>query len=258
MSPVPLRRPAPILHIMDRLLTPLLSPLLIAQALRLRTRALRLPEPPGPRRGELGRGPDLRLLILGDSSAAGVGAAHQEEALSGQLAAALSPSRHLSWQLEAGTGATSRSTLTRLKTLPRQHFDIVLLVLGVNDVTSFAPLTRILADRAQIARTLSDRFDAPKLIITGIPPLGQFPLLPDPLRWILGKRAARLEQRLQEQAERAGHLYLPFTMALTRDLMAEDGFHPSPRAYQHWAEALVPPLLETPLTTPGSSAPQES
>lgn len=243
---------------MDRLLAPLLSPLLIAQALRLRARALRLPEPPGPRRGEVGRGPDLRLLILGDSSAAGVGAAHQDEALSGQLAAALAPHRHLSWRLEARTGATSRSTLTDLETLPRQPLDIVLLVLGVNDVTSFAPLPRILTDREQIARTLFDRFDAPKLIITGIPPIARFPLLPDPLRWILGKRAARLEQRLQEQADRAGHLYLPFTIALTRDLMAEDGFHPSPRAYRHWAEALVPPLLETPLTTPGSSAPQES
>jgi len=49
MSVVPLPPGAATLISMDRLLAPLLSPLLIAQALRLRARALRLPEPPGPR-----------------------------------------------------------------------------------------------------------------------------------------------------------------------------------------------------------------
>ncbi|MFV1877264.1 SGNH/GDSL hydrolase family protein [Nioella sp.] len=229
---------------MDRLLAPLLSPLLIAQALRLRARALRLPEPPGPRRGTGGNGPTLRLLILGDSSAAGVGAEHQDEALSGQIAAALAPHRQLDWRLEARTGATSRSTLARLETLPHQRYDAVLLVLGVNDVTSFAPLHRILADRDRIARTVAERFMAPRLIITGIPPLGQFPLLPDPLRWILGHRATRLERMLAEQAESAGHPYLPFTMPMQQDLMAEDGFHPSALAYMHWATALLPHLLD--------------
>ena len=48
-------------------------------------RALRLPEAEGPRAGSAGEGPALRLLILGDSSAAGVGTTHQEEALLGQM-----------------------------------------------------------------------------------------------------------------------------------------------------------------------------
>jgi hypothetical protein len=63
----------------------LLAPLLIWQGLHVRKHALVLPEPAGPRSGTLGSGAPLRLLILGDSSAAGVGVAHQSEALSGQL-----------------------------------------------------------------------------------------------------------------------------------------------------------------------------
>ena len=66
-----------------------LFPLFALQALWVVARAERLPEPPGPRSGVGGDGPDLRLLILGDSSAAGVGAERQEDALSGQLAARL-------------------------------------------------------------------------------------------------------------------------------------------------------------------------
>jgi lysophospholipase L1-like esterase len=231
---------------MDRLLAPLLSPVLIAQALRLRAHALRLPEPPGPRRGETGTGPALRLLILGDSSAAGVGAPHQDKALSGQLVAALAPHRRVTWQLEARTGATSRSLLTALDHMPHRSFDAVLLVLGVNDVTSFAPLRRVLADRTRIAQEVAERFMAPRLIITGIPPLAGFPLLPDPLRWILGRRAARLDAALSQQATEAGHNYLPFTLPLTRALMAEDGFHPAPLAYTQWADTVATALLQGP------------
>ena len=65
------------------------APLLITQALRVRRSAQSLPEPPGPRSGMLGSGPPLRLAIIGDSSAAGVGAASQKEALGGQLSGAL-------------------------------------------------------------------------------------------------------------------------------------------------------------------------
>lgn len=258
MSVVPLPPGAATLISMDRLLAPLLSPLLIAQALRLRARALRLPEPPGPRSGNLGNGPPLRLLILGDSSAAGVGAPHQDQALSGQLTAALAPHCRLIWRLEAKTGATSRSTLANLQALPPTPCDVVLLVLGVNDVTSFAPLRRVLSDRATIAQTLHVRFGTPRLLITGIPPLARFPLLPDPLRWILGQRAARLDRALSDQARMAGHAYLPFAMPMQPDLMAEDGFHPSALAYAQWAAALRPHLLETPLIAPGSSVPRES
>src|SRR5689334_20066239 len=66
-----------------------LVPLLALQGRRVRRVTPRLPEPPGPRAGLAGDGPPLRLLILGDSSAAGVGAPSQDEALSGRLVSEL-------------------------------------------------------------------------------------------------------------------------------------------------------------------------
>ena len=68
-----------------------LAPLLVAQAVRTRKRAPVLPEPAGPRQGCVGQGDgvELRLLIAGDSSAAGVGVAHQDQALAGHLSRAL-------------------------------------------------------------------------------------------------------------------------------------------------------------------------
>jgi len=95
-----------------RLLKPVLAPVLIAQAKRLRRVALELPEPTGQRHGVavcadtgLPSRP-LSLLITGDSSAAGVGAETQDNALASQLASALAQriQRDVHWHLFAQTG----------------------------------------------------------------------------------------------------------------------------------------------------------
>ena len=63
-----------------------LSPVLVAQAIATRARLPRLPEPEGNRHGVAGKGTPLRLLIAGDSSAAGVGVEQQRDALAQRLA----------------------------------------------------------------------------------------------------------------------------------------------------------------------------
>ena len=73
----------------------LAAPLLLVQGKYVRRVTPKLPEAAGAREGErrlrdAGGGPaSLRVLITGDSSAAGVGTQHQDEALPGQLADAL-------------------------------------------------------------------------------------------------------------------------------------------------------------------------
>lgn len=241
---------------MDRVIAFLLSPLLLAQALHLRRRAPRLLEPPGPREGHAGEGPPLSVLILGDSSAAGVGTAHQNEALSGQIVSLLSGQRSLSWRLDARTGATSADALASLVHLPPGRFDVALIVLGVNDVTRLRSPERVRRERAEIARLLATDFGVRRLVVCGVPPMGCFPALPQPLRSVLGARALRLDRILAAQAAREGWVYLPFDMPLSPDLMAEDGYHPSAAACRIWAETLRPHLLA--VTDPGTSGPRES
>ena len=66
-----------------------LAPLLFWQGRRVRAEVPRLPEPEGERSGIAGTGAVLRVLVVGDSAAAGVGAATQAEALSGGLISSL-------------------------------------------------------------------------------------------------------------------------------------------------------------------------
>lgn len=217
-----------------------LSPVLIGQALAVRRQAQSLPEPPGPRQGAGGAGRALRLLIVGDSSAAGVGARSQDEALSGQLALRLSRQYALRWRLEALTGATTRSTLARLQNLPEAPFDVAIVALGVNDVTRMVPVNRWIARQQQLHAMLRDRFGVSRIIASGVPPIEQFPLLPDPLAWVLGRHAARLDQALAGMARAEETLeHLPLILPFQPEYVASDGFHPSPTAYAHWADMLA-------------------
>ena len=86
-----------------------LSPLLIAQAMATRRRAPVLAEAAGPRTGHLkGRGPATRVLIAGDSSAAGVGVAQQAQSVAGHLTRSLQQrsGRPVHWALHARSGST--------------------------------------------------------------------------------------------------------------------------------------------------------
>lgn len=219
--------------------TAALGPLLLAQGLHVRRVTPRLPEPPGPRSGRAGVGSPLRLLVAGDSAAAGVGAASQEEALTGRLVAKLATRRTLDWRLEARTGYTSADVLEHLAGLPGQRFDVVVLSLGVNDVTRGIGPTRWLARQAALADLLQSRFAPSALLFAALPPMHLFPALPQPLRWYLGARARDFNVALADWLPRRPgcHLVAPDFQDLAD--IATDGFHPGPGAYTAWADLVA-------------------
>lgn len=229
----------------DKILRLPLAPLLGVQALGVRRRAQQLNEPAGPRSGVAGKGPALRLLIIGDSSAAGVGASSQESALSGQLVARLSQTHRLSWRLEAQTGATTRDTLARLSTMVPQNVDVVVAALGVNDVTRATSRRTWKLRQRQLADVLSQTFGARHIIATGLPPMGAYPMLPQPLRWVLGAQAARFDAALAQVAADHDRLtHMPLTTPYEARFQASDGYHPSPQAYALWADLLAANIRE--------------
>lgn len=219
------------------LATVALGPLLLAQGRRVRRRVPLLPEPAGAREGEVGSGVPLRLLILGDSAAAGVGARTQDEALSGQLAVSLAPTFRLRWKLLAFTGATTADMLDRLQGLPAEPFDVVVTSLGVNDVTGRVPLAAWRRAQRELIGVLQTRCDARHILLSGLPPMHRFPALPQPLRWYVGNRARDFNRALANvAASRHGCEFL----ALGHEMMdasaiAGDGFHPGPPIYALWA-----------------------
>lgn len=220
----------------DQLLRIPLAPLILAQAMGVRRRANTLDEPPGARDGQLGSGTALRLLIVGDSSAAGVGATSQDKALSGQLVQNLASDFHVRWKLIGESSITTKGMLDRLAPLSGEPFDVAITALGVNDVTRATSRANWVTRQSHLAEVLMSKFGVKRIIASGLPPMGEYPKLPQPLRWIVGAQAKRLDEALAELAATHPALtHLPLSLPFEPRLQASDGYHPSEKAYTLWA-----------------------
>jgi lysophospholipase L1-like esterase len=220
-----------------------LSPLLIAQAMVTRRRAPVLPEAAGPRAGRLGgRGPALRVLIAGDSSAAGVGVAHQDQSVAGYFTRTLHPllGTPLLWTLCARSGLTTKQVHTLLQVERPVPADFAVVITGVNDVIDQLPSQRAVAHRAALADWLLAERLAAHVVFAPLPPMHQFPLLPQPLRRVMGDDARRHNKALAAWAQtRADVSCVPIPLTLSPDTMASDGFHPGEPVYRACGEALA-------------------
>lgn len=191
------------------------APLYWKQAKRIKRDTPSLPEAKGDRQGTRlianapSALPTYQLMIVGDSSAAGVGVLQQEQALMGQLVQQLANTEtlayqfsHIDWQLHATTGHTSFDVLRRFYTLPysTQPVDTLVIVIGVNDVTKMQSLANWQHNLSEIIKIANHKFSPKNIVFTAIP-------------------AAASQQ--------------------PSDYFAEDGFHPSALTYQLWAEFLA-------------------
>jgi len=220
----------------------MLSPLLVAQAVVTRARMPRLPEAGGARRGETGRGPLLRLLVAGDSSAAGVGVVKQRQALAGQLAARLAEAlaMRVRWQLHARSGLTSLQTLQLLRAEPPAPADLAVVVTGVNDVVDQVPSRRAVAAREALANWLRNAQGVHHVVFAPLPPVHAFPGLPQPLRWVAGADAKRHNAALVEWAATRNDVScVVMAMPLDPGSMASDGFHPGEPVYRYCASTIA-------------------
>lgn len=222
----------------------LLAPLLIWQGKQVRKHTPRLPEASGAREGEIhGEMPPLRVLICGDSAAAGVGVSGQHQALSGQLIRELQrcyPQRAITWKLWAKNGDTTANTLVKLHLKPAETFDVVVTSLGVNNVTGGTGQGKFYQQQCALINLLLKKYKAQQIILTALPPMHLFPALPQPLRWVLGNDAKALTRQLFKAAATSAKCsVLQVNFPLTANTIASDGFHPGIAGYQLWAQAVA-------------------
>ncbi len=226
-----------------------LLPVALVQGLRLRGQVPRLPEASGPREDTVaGAGMPLRLLVLGESTVAGVGAPTQEQALAAQLARALATrtGRAVQWQAVGKNGVTAAATRALLvQRLTSQLQDAVVLVLGVNDTLALRGPGRWTGDLQRLIAAVRERTGPAPVFLAAVPPMDEFPALPSPLRTVLGVRARVLDRaaaRLAHQLPQVRHVPLPGR--LKQDFFCHDGLHPSPAGYRAWAEQLAAAVID--------------
>lgn len=219
-------------------------PLLVAQGLAVRLITPRLSEAAGPDRGRAGTGrPSLRVVAVGESTVAGVGAEDHDRALTGRFAAALAQRTGgaVSWHAAGRNGATAQRALREL--VPRledERADLALVALGVNDVLRLRSPERYRTDLARLVGALRASLGDPPVLVSAVPPLERFPRLPQPLRGVLGLRARALDRAAARWGEAQARVaYVRGELGDDPHVFASDGFHPSALGYARWGEQLA-------------------
>jgi lysophospholipase L1-like esterase len=221
-----------------------LAPVIVPQGIWTNRRVPTLPEPPGARQGTTGEGAPLKLLIVGDSAAAGVGVSRQDDALLGQVVSRLAGHYRIDFELQARTGFTTADTLRRLDEMAPSGYDVALTSLGVNDVLALTGRATWLARQQRLRQVLREKFGVKLLVISGLPPLHSFPALPQPLRWHLGSRATEFNEYLAaDLAAETDVRLVNLRFEANASMMASDGFHPGAPIYSEWAERAAQCIL---------------
>jgi lysophospholipase L1-like esterase len=224
-----------------------LLPFLLLQGRRTRRITPRLPEAAGPNHGiagSTGSGHALRVLAIGESPVAGVGVETQEQAITACFAQALSArsGRPVAWQAVGKNGITASEAVFRLLPLvDAAPVDVALICFGVNDTTAFSPVERWKKDLNAIIDAVGQRCSPRLILLSGVPPMSRFPALPQPLRWVLGLKAATLDRAsVRVAAALPSVIHVPLQLdPLAPGMMAHDGYHPSAAGCIAWADMLA-------------------
>jgi lysophospholipase L1-like esterase len=227
-------------------------PLLLPQALWVRRRTPRFSAPLGADGGVVAApdetsvgvaAPTLRLVGLGDSIIAGVGAQTAAECLTARLAQELSGRRNISveWSNIGRIGATTHRVLHHLvQRLPPKPADLLLISAGVNDVTSLRRRSEWSSEIRALADHLARHSPGATALFLGLPPMHVFPALPVPLRQALGLRARLFDETLAETLDaHPTARHVPLTLEPAEGMFCADGFHPSAATYARIAEAIA-------------------
>ncbi|WP_151706414.1 SGNH/GDSL hydrolase family protein [Acinetobacter sp. TUM15064] len=226
-----------------KIYTLVLVPVILLQGYQVKKNTPRLPEPIGERVGKKGVGKTLSLLILGDSAAAGVGVNVQDDALLGSILAELSSEFSIQFYLHATTGFTTDQVIHAIQTLETRHFDVIITSVGVNDITKFTSPRAWIVKQKQIYQILKHKFSPQLTIASGVPPMDQFPALPNPLAWLFGQYAKAMNLKLSQFVAQEQQMdWIEYDLEKFKNLnldMAEDGFHPSKEIYQLWGKQVA-------------------
>ena len=191
-------------------------------------------------------------VVMGDSTAAGLGANEPSHAYPQVLARRLaSDGYRVELKVFGLSGARVKDVLD--EQLPKAievDPDFVFIGIGANDVTHLTPLGDVRSDMAQVVRKLDKLTDA-ETVIAGAPDM-RAPAFYEPLRSLAGWRGRQVASAIEEvgRDQRVAVVELaketgPKFGTDPERFHSADDFHPSADGYRLWADAIYPVLKKT-------------
>jgi lysophospholipase L1-like esterase len=195
-------------------------------------------------------GSPLRLVLLGDSTAAGLGVARTEDTVGGRLAALLGATgRRVVLDGVGVSGSRAGDLRTQVsRALLHGRPDVAVILVGANDATHLTSLDAVQRDLSGAVARL--RAAGTAVVVGTCPDLGAARAFAQPLRELVAWSGRRTGAAQREAVRLAGGV--PVDLAARTGpvfradpgTLSEDRFHPSADGYDLWALALYPAVYD--------------
>lgn len=196
-------------------------------------------------------GAPVDLLVVGDSIAAGLGAARRKDVLGARVAKGVGAAlgRPVRLRTAAVVGSESSDLAAQLDELPRRYRpDVALIIVGGNDVTHRVPVSVSVQHLRDAIVRLQDREAV--VVVGTCPDLGAIRPVPQPLRSLASRLSRQLADAQAATAVATGaHVVSlrrtvgPIFLAEPDEMFSLDRFHPSALGYRRTADALIPEIV---------------
>ncbi len=190
-----------------------------------------------------------RLAVLGDSIAWGQGAARERDRLAWRLAEGLDLRGYaVEPRVFAVPGARSSGLAAQVRDAVAWAPDLVVIVIGANDLTHLEPVEPAVRALADAVRRL--RAAGAEVVVAPAPDLSAVPHVPVFLREVVRSAGAAFrEQQVAAVLAEGGRVADPDqrasrAFATDPSLFSNDRFHPSSAGYAVIADSLLPVLVE--------------
>ncbi len=181
----------------------------------------------------------FRMLVLGDSTAYGVGATDAGYTVPGRLAQLLDASV----ENYSKSGAVTAEIKQQFAEAEGETYDLILIQVGANDVTHFHSPQE--ANREMEQLLTEARASSPHVVLLTAGKIGNAPIFPWFIRPLITHRAGALRALFKATADHSGTVYVdlfskkdPFDTDPGR-YYAADGLHLTDDGYSFWFEATV-------------------
>ena len=202
-----------------------------------------------------------RLLVIGDSTAVGTGAATSRDSVAGRIGENFPGTEVIN---RATVGARVEDLLAQLEGAATDSvYDVLLIQVGGNDILRFTALGAV---EEQFDAALERAMEVARHVVVIAPgDVGTAPALPWPVSAIYSFRSSQLRRRLEIVAGLRDVSFVDLEAFAESDPFendpgenySRDGLHPSGNGYGHWYAALeneVPLALWLDRREPASEA----
>jgi lysophospholipase L1-like esterase len=190
----------------------------------------------------------LRLLVLGDSIGYGTGARRPDDTLGRRLSRALTADGFdVDLHVLAVPGAVSADLAAQVRRSEHFAADVVVVVIGANDLARFLPVDEAAAALGTAVSSL--RAAGSDVVVVPAPDMSSVPFVPPAFRPVVQAACVQLQRQQAAAAAAAGGSVAGVAAEVGRAFAADpamfsaDRFHPSSEGYARIAAALAPTVL---------------